>query len=60
MQEKYWKELLDMFLTTDGLKEKHSDLYKNADLIVKNLELQEKLQVVSEELKKLNNIKESE
>ena len=60
MQEKYWRELLDMFLTTDELKEKHSDLYKNVDLIVKNLELQEKLQVVSEELKKLNNIKERE
>lgn len=60
MQEKYWKELLDMFLTTDELKEKHSVLYKNVDLIVKNLELQEKLQEVSEELKKLNNIKESE
>ena len=60
MQEKYWRELLEMFDTDGSLKETHPELYRNVDLIVENLKLQDRLQEISESLKELNELKKED
>ena len=56
MNDKFWKELLDMF-HTESLEEKYDKLYHVIDLVNQSIDLNKKQNEVSEELQKLNSYK---
>lgn len=54
MKEKYWKELLDIFVEHEEFKKDHRELYETICLIVKSSELHKELEEMNKQLTELN------
>lgn len=54
MKEKYWEELLQLFLDMPVIQESHKDLFKNIKLIVETTKKHKELEELNKELTELN------
>lgn len=54
MKEKYWEELLQLFLDMPVIQESHKDLFKNIKLIVETSKKHKELEELNKELTELN------
>lgn len=54
MKEKYYEELMEIFLSNDELQEKHSELLNVLTLIVEHIKKTQEIEELNKKLTELN------
>ena len=54
MKEKYYEELMEIFLSNDELQEKHSELFNVLTLIVEHIKKTKEIEELNKKLTELN------
>ena len=54
MKEKYYEELMEIFLGNDELQEKHSELFNVLTLIVEHIKKTKEIEELNKKLTELN------